>query len=271
MTVKKNVIPILSSGYISYPINVPVVAVHELVGQEGKYGRICVIGSHAIFSDDWIGKEENEFFEDYLLGLLTSQESIRSIISKDHNPDMSDYQVVPDITHLAERLKSCLQESDHIPRDFIQLFDTTSFEFNSSLIPEAIALYDNLEVKHEPLSLIPPQFECPLPPLNPAVFPPILRELPPPELDQYDLDEQFASTEKRLAQLTNKCTDDDLDYYIRECGKILDVPNDFLKKSSHSVLGYIFQRLVHWKKFNQEPIPSAGYSPVDPVEAKAMY
>ena len=34
---------------------------------------------------------------------------------------------------------------------------------------EADALYDELDVKHEPLSLIPPQFEQPLPPLQPAV------------------------------------------------------------------------------------------------------
>lgn len=41
-----------------------------------------------------------------------------------------------------------------------------------------------LNVKHEPLSLIPPQFVCPLPPLQPAVFPPTMREPPPPALDQ---------------------------------------------------------------------------------------
>lgn len=63
-----------------------------------------------------------------------------------------------------------------------------------------------LDVKHEPLRLIPPQFETPLPPLQPAVFPPTFRELPPPALDQFDLDEQFASERIRLAQLTNKCT-----------------------------------------------------------------
>jgi intraflagellar transport protein 52 len=38
------------------------------------------------------------------------------------------------------------------------------------VIPEAVALYDQLNVKHEQLSLIPPQFEVPLPPLRPAVF-----------------------------------------------------------------------------------------------------
>ena len=83
-----------------------------------------------------------------------------------------------------------------------------------------------LNVKHEPLSLIPPQFETPLPPLQPAVFPPTLREPPPPALDQFDLDEHFASERIRLAQLTNKCSESDLDYFVRESGEILGVqPN----------------------------------------------
>ena len=115
-----------------------------------------------------------------------------------------------------------------------------------------------LNVKHEPLTLIPPQFEAPLPPLAPAVFPPTLREPHPPALDQvscccctgfkacsvkafavaplpftpsgcnlplqFDLDEQFASQRVQLAQLTNKCQgDDDVEFYVREAGEILGV------------------------------------------------
>jgi intraflagellar transport protein 52 len=48
-------------------------------------------------------------------------------------------------------------------------------------------------LKHEPLTLIPPQFETPMPALQAAVFPPTLKDLAPPSLDLYDLDEQFAS------------------------------------------------------------------------------
>lgn len=75
----------------------------------------------------------------------------------------------------------------------------------------------------EPLTLIPPQFETPMPSLQAAVFPPTLKELPPPSLDLYDLDEQFASEKIKMAQLTNKCSDDDVEYYIKECGDILGV------------------------------------------------
>ena len=62
-------------------------------------------------------------------------------------------------------------------------------------------------MKHEPLKLITPQFETPLPPLNAAVFPPSFRELANPKLELFDLDEAFSSEKSRLAQITNKCTD----------------------------------------------------------------
>ncbi len=78
-------------------------------------------------------------------------------------------------------------------------------------MPEAVDLYDRMRVKHEPLRLIAPQFEAPLPPLQAAVFPPILREPPPPALDLFDLDEHFASERVRLAHLANKCNDDDIE------------------------------------------------------------
>lgn len=49
-----------------------------------------------------------------------------------------------------------------------------------------------MEVKHEPLSLIVPQFEVPLLGLAPGVFPPVLRELENPPLELFDLDDEFS-------------------------------------------------------------------------------
>lgn len=85
------------------------------------------------------------------------------------------------------------QECDEIPRDWTTLLDDTLFKFDTSLLPEAVSLYAKYGVKKAPLTLIPPQFETPLPPLQPAVFPPSIREPPPPVLELFDLDEQFAS------------------------------------------------------------------------------
>lgn len=43
------------------------------------------------------------------------------------------------------------------------MFDDQLFKFDTNLIPDSVKLYETLKVKHEPLSLIPPQFETPLP------------------------------------------------------------------------------------------------------------
>lgn len=37
------------------------------------------------------------------------------------------------------------------------------------------------------------------------VFPPAFRELPPPPLELFDLDDTFSSEKARLAEITNKC------------------------------------------------------------------
>lgn len=166
---------------------------------------------------------------------------------------------IPHTQGLAMNLRSCLQENEPLPRDFTKLFDESLFKFDTDLIPEAVKLYGLLGVKHETLTLIPPQFETPMPELQPAVFPPCLREPPPPNLDLFDLDEQFASERVRLAQLTNKCTDDDLDFYIRQAGEILSVTPKLQEgqKSAKHILEYIFKELVGFKKMNQDIAPGA--------------
>ena len=74
---------------------------------------------------------------------------------------------------------------------------------------------------------------------------PSMRELPPPALDLYDLDEHFSTEKLRLAQLTNKCNDDDLEYFIRECGEILSVSHklDNDKRDGKHILEYIFRQV----------------------------
>ena len=137
----------------------------------------------------------------------------------------------------------------------------------------AINAYRELGIKHEPLRLITPQFETPLPPLQvylgniilfdadhnffklkAAVFPPQFRNLPDPQLELFDLDEAFSSEKSRLAQITNKCGEEDLEYYIRECAEILGVASK-LPNNAHDakhVLEYVFAHIVEFKKLNQE-------------------
>jgi hypothetical protein len=161
---------------------------------------------------------------------------------------------------------------EELPRDFTRLFDLAMFGFDTNHIPEVLKLYGVLGVPHEPLTLIPPQFECPLPKLNPAVFPPAMRDPPPPALDQFDLDEHFAKEGIRLAQLTNKCTngEEDLEYYIAESGEILGVMGElsYGERSAKHILFHIFKQIVDFKKrdFGQssnEPVPAYEMDPDD--------
>ncbi|CAD7958571.1 unnamed protein product [Amoebophrya sp. A120] len=247
MNVQKPAVPVLSTGPISYPLNRPVCAVHE----NANGGRLCVLGSWNIFSDDYLDKENNAKVCELLIKWLTRMNDCDLSYKYGEEPDISEYHFLPHTQLLAESLKSCLQEGNVIPRDFTEMFDDRLFKFDTSLIPEAIRLYQTLGVKHEALTLIPPEFETPLPQLRPAVFPPVLKEPPGPPLDLYDLDEEFASEKTRLAQLTNKCTDEDLDYYVMQAGEILQVSEKLPDRSAKHVLEHVFSQILNFKKLNQ--------------------
>jgi len=214
--------PLLSSGDLSFPANRCIAAASR---KDSDEGLLVVVGSADIFGDESINKEQN----DVLLRALVDYIMAPKKITMDHlDADLTEFapQVeLPDIASLAERLRGCLQEPEPIPMDFLDMFDDSLFSFDISQIPEVVMLYKEMDVKLDPLTLIPPQFQVPLPPLEPAVFPPQMRELPHPALELYDLDAEFASTEVRLAQLSNKCdnTEDDLEYFVQESGEILGI------------------------------------------------
>lgn len=77
--------------------------------------------------------------------------------------------MIPDTAKLSDKLRVCLQESEEIPTDYTKLFDKRLFSINTDVVPAAIKAYEQLNVKHEPLRLITPQFETPLPLLQAAV------------------------------------------------------------------------------------------------------
>ena len=51
---------------------------------------------------------------------------------------ISDYNQLPDVARLSEQLKTCLQESDDIPRDITSLFDNSLFRLDTSLVSKSI-------------------------------------------------------------------------------------------------------------------------------------
>ncbi|XP_023240963.1 intraflagellar transport protein 52 homolog [Centruroides sculpturatus] len=226
LNVAKPAVAVLSSGSVAFPLNRPVCALYVNPKTDGK---IAVLGSSHMFSDQYIDKEENNKIK------------------------ISDYYTIPSISKLSEQPFSCLQESEEVPTDYTKLFDTALFQLDNRVLPKVIKAYEELNMKHEPLRLITPQFETPLPALQPAVFPPSFRELPKPSLELFDLDEAFSSEKARIAQLTNKCTDNDLEYYVRECGEIMGITNKLPtgRRNAKHILEYIFTQVVEFKKINQ--------------------
>ncbi|XP_064607888.1 intraflagellar transport protein 52 homolog [Liolophura sinensis] len=249
LNVIKPAVATMSTGSVSFPVNRPVCGMYS-----AKYsgGKLAVIGSTHMFSDQYLDKEENSKVLDMLLRFLTTNDVKLNQIDAD-DPDVADYNMLPDTSKLAAEVKTCLQEGEDIPRDITSLFDNSLFKLDTSLVPKAIEAYEMTDVKHEPLTLITPSFETPLPPMNPAVFPPSFRELPAPSLDLFDLDEHFSSEKARLAQITNKCTDDDLEYYVRECGDILGVSfnQPQAARDAKHILEHVFVQVVEFKKLNQ--------------------
>lgn len=250
LSVMKPAVAVLSTGSVCFPLNRPILAFYYSKNQGGK---LAVLGSCHMFSDQYLDKEENSKIMDVVFQWLTTGDiQLNQIDAED--PEISDYMMLPDTATLSERLRVCLQEGDENPRDFTTLFDLSIYQLDTTSLLKVIKAHEQLNVKHEPLQLIQPQFETPLPALQPAVFSPSFRELPPPPLELFDLDETFSSEKAQLAQITNKCTEEDLEFYVRKCGDILGVTSKLPKdqQDAKHILEHIFFQVVEFKKLNQE-------------------
>ena len=107
-----------------------------------------------MFNDYYFEKEENQKIFDFLLKFLLTNEV--QLDKNQNEQNIQDYTYVPEIIELAENLKSCLEQPEELPKDFTKLFEENLFKFSTDLIPESIALYQKLGVKHDILTLIPP-------------------------------------------------------------------------------------------------------------------
>ena len=98
--------------------------------------------------------------------------------------------------------------------------------------------------------MIKPSLEVPLPPLQPAVFPPNFRELPPPQLELFDLDEAFSSTETRLAQLATRTPEHDVERFIKEAGDLVGVCRGLppAERTPKRILEVVLAQLVEFKR-----------------------
>jgi intraflagellar transport protein 52 len=133
LTVQKPSVVVLSSGTVSYPQNRPVCAFYH--NEHG--GKLAVLGSAHIFSDGYIDKEENSKLQEIIFKWLTTDDVSLNQIDAD-NPEISDYHFLPDTGKMADKLKSCLQESEEVPRDFTALFDHTLHALDMKVLPDVL-------------------------------------------------------------------------------------------------------------------------------------
>ncbi|KPI90054.1 putative intraflagellar transport protein component [Leptomonas seymouri] len=260
--VQRPAIPLLSSGFMAYPLNRPIATAWECpkavehLGRR-KQGKLLLIGTAQIFEDSWIDMEENSTLTTVILNYLDHKLKLNQIDADE--PDVTDYHHLPDTASLSERLRVAVEQHEELPRDFTQLFDLETFKIDTDHIPDVVDTYQKLSVKLEPLTLIPPEFQAPLPPVKPAVFDAIHRDPPPPGLDLFDLDEEFAPERVRLSQLTNKCKADDVEYYILQAAEVMGVTKKLRSprnRDPRALLDYIFRQVVDYKKVNTGPVAS---------------
>lgn len=75
--------------------------------------------------------------QDVVMQFLTTDElRLNAIDSED--PEISDYNELPEVARLADCVKSCLQETEDIPRDFTRLFDTNLYALDTSMVTPAL-------------------------------------------------------------------------------------------------------------------------------------
>lgn len=255
---------LLTTGPVAYPFNRPIAGLYvNAVG-----GKILATGSGHMFADKYITTHDtNMLLWDQLMNLLLDRVTLAP--QELNDIEINDYTTVPDTIYLAEQPKICLVESIDcdIPTDFRKMFDMSLHSINNNLLRDVISAYEKLDVKYEPLKIIKPQFEIPLPPLQLAVFQPVFNDLAPPPLELFDLDEAFSSSKVQVNQLTNKCVaaalqedgqtskavnEKELEYFIQECGRIINICTEDQKWTAKDMLHYIGVRIAQYKKLDRE-------------------
>lgn len=245
LTVKAPAVTLLSSGSVSYPVNEAVLA-YEKIGQ----GMLIVLGSWKLLSDDYFDKEENAKLMSFILNLVGKENTFVPDSQMINTEKFANRRICPNIEAMSEKLKCAIQDAPDLSHKFLTLFEHNFFKANFDLLPETIRLYSLLSVKHETLGLITPVFESPMLGLSPAVFPPILIEPEEPALELYDLDDEFANPESKLAQLTNKATNSDLDIFITENANILGLKERVNTNNPKEVLLHILNSIIKCKMSN---------------------
>jgi intraflagellar transport protein 52 len=242
-------VPVLTSGQSSYPLNRPIIG-YAALGSAG--GSLTVIGSPHIFSDEWLKVESNTKLLQFLVDLAVTGKAELNQIEAEH-PEVTERYYTPDVASMSERLRACIQESEKMKSNVVDNFDRGLFSMDLGYISETQKLAQTLGLKNEPLETVAPRFDTALPPLTPAVYPPQMKDPPGPVLELFDLDDAFASSKTRLAQLAQRANPKNAEKFTVQAAKILGIlpklPSE--KQTGRGVLEYVFAQVVRWKRQNQ--------------------
>ncbi|EAY17631.1 hypothetical protein TVAG_235120 [Trichomonas vaginalis G3] len=247
LEVNRPSVPIISSGLSAYPLNCPVISFTSV-----EKGTLTVIGSPLMFGDEWFRKEQNEQLFNFLIQLILVRSTQLNKIDAD-NPEVTERWFTPDTISMSERLRPCIQESEKLKPNLIDNFDKAKFSMDMRFVADIANLANTLGVKNEQLDIVTPVFDVALPPRTPAVFPPQMKEPEPPVLELFDLNEIFASKTARLAMLAQKTPPKNIEKFIMQAAKILNVGQKFPQNySAKDVLEYVFKYVVRCKRQAQD-------------------
>ncbi|XP_030381142.1 intraflagellar transport protein 52 homolog [Scaptodrosophila lebanonensis] len=255
---------LLTTGPVVYPFNRPLAGYYR--HPEG--GKILALGSGYMWHDKYLQADKtNDAILEYSLQLLATGE-INYTHLDFNDVELNDNKHFTDLAFLANQPKACLVDSigTSMPTDFKDMFDMTLWSLSNRLLKDVIETYEKLNVKYEPLRIIKPQFEIPLPPLQLATFPPIFSEPPAPPLELYDLDETFSPARSQLAHMTGQCLQAlqakeparralnarELENYVKECARITAIIREQQDLPAHDILNILARQIVSYKPYAED-------------------
>ncbi|XP_017069634.1 intraflagellar transport protein 52 homolog [Drosophila eugracilis] len=254
---------LLTTGPVVYPFNRPLAGYFT----NGNGGKILALGSGYIWHDKYLQDKTNDAIFEYLLKLIGGDEINYSHLDF-NDVELSDNKHFTDLAFLADMPKACLIDSigTEMPTDFKQMFDMKLCALSNRLLKEVIDAYEQLHVKYEPLRIIKPQFEIPLPNLQLATFPPIFSEPPAPPLELYDLDETFSGARSQLAHMTGQClqalqskepqrralNQRELENYVKECARITAIVDDRQDMAAREILNIVARQIVSYRPYAED-------------------
>ena len=256
LMVQKPATTILSTGRMAYPVQHAVGAVSEKCTTRVGVGRVAVLGSGKMAADKWFDRADNSKILDLFLHLLLPHTSPNRNDLATEDLDIIEHKYLSDVQALARRPRSCLQEADELPKDFICLFYSETCGFQSFIVRESALLRDALSWKNTRLSLIAPSYDARLISLHFASFPAATQEPLPPCLELFDLEEEVTSELLRLNILGKRNQtgfDGNIEPFVKDGARLCGLNTDPMRFSQtrpstpRAALTDVFMHVMHLK------------------------